>query len=474
MIAPSNTVEKRPTEGELTEPQARSAFASSMGASIDGFPPASPATYVLYRQMRANETIAMARIAAFAPIKASEWSVELVDASDTGEDTDDPRVKLVHDSLLWMRSHILHHLRFAPDYGFQSFEKVWEARSIDGAMRWTYRKLKPLLPERTTIQIDKDTGSFAGLKQKDIVIPPEKSFVFTYDIEGDDMYGRSRFENIRTNSWRGYVDTCSKLGKLITKIASIIFMVEYPEGKARDASGTRIDTYDIAQAVIREVAKGNSIATPNTLARHARELIEHGVDVSKLKAWQFSFLEAASGHLAELLAVLQHQERLLIRGMLLPERSVIEASLSGSRADSETAGDLALMLAEDLQADLMQAINWHLVDPLLRYNFGEEAVGSVVITAKPINAEERNVLRGLITAFLSNPNNADIAMRLLDIDSGMDSLRIPRRTTIDDAANIAPETPEERARVADMAARLRDTLKENDEPEDATESPAAA
>lgn len=473
MIAQAEDVTGRPVEGELTGTQGRGEMASSFGLQMQGFAPVSARTYATYRSMRNNETVGMARIASFAPVKASPWSVELDDDHDGNKDVEDdgtdPRVRLVEKTILPMRAHLLHHLRFAKDYGWQSFEKVWEPRTVDGATRWVYRKVKPLLPDRTSIVVDKETGSFMGLKQDDTTIPPEKSFVFTVDPEGGDMYGRSVYENIRQTSWRGWTDTMEKLGRMMTKIAGIIMMVEYPEGKSKDASGQTIDNYDIACAVVREVAKGHAIAMPNTLARHARTLAEKGIDVSKLKAWNFNFLETSSGHLAEMLQILTHFERLMVRGLLISERSVIEATMAGSRADSETAADLSLVIAEDLQDDIINAINKYLVNPLLVYNFGPDAADTVVVRAEKLQDESKAMLRSVMAAYLNNPNNADVVAQLLDIDKGIDTLGLPRKGNIEDAANLADDSPEEKQRLREMADALQRANAEGEddaEPED--------
>jgi|GEM_PF-900439 len=427
-----------PLTGEWTQSQSRAKAASTPFANPGGFRRPPRATYDLYRRIRSNPTVAMARIAGFAPIKAAGWSVN-------GEQATQTMKAFVHDALIWMRPHLLHHIRFALDYGWQAFEKVWHVRKIKDRPAMVYRKLKPLLPELTDIRINKETGAFAGIEQQNTLLGPNKSFLFTYDIEGDNFYGRSRLENVR-QTWSHWNDTMERLGMLSKKVSGTIPILEYPDGESEDESGNKQDNTDTAVKVLQDLSNGVGVAFTNTPSKWVWQLLQSNPNINlgslgNIKSWSLDMLETQSGHVGELLQLLQHEEKLMARGMLVPERSITEATLAGSRADSKSAADIALTIAADLQADILQCVNWYLVDPLLTVNFGPDAVGKVRIEAEPLQDEAKAFMRTLLTDVLKNPANTDLLLQLINVDAHLDQLGVQRLKDMTDVLEDALNTP---------------------------------
>lgn len=143
--------------------------------------------YRVYREMRNHPTIALARAAAYAPMRNAAWRI------DADEDVPEEMQLAIQADLLRLRDDLLANMLRAMDYGWQSFERI----PTFTADHWAIARLKPLLPELTEIVTDKQTGEFTGLRQRDVILAPEECFIFTYDPEADDLYGRSRNENLR-------------------------------------------------------------------------------------------------------------------------------------------------------------------------------------------------------------------------------------------------------------------------------------
>lgn len=430
-----------PSPGELTAGQGRVAVAGSFG-TVGGFRAPPAGTFRTYRKMRGNPTIAMARMAAFAPVKAAAWSVE------ADEGVPDEIREFVEEQVMPLRSGFMKHAAYSLDYGFAAWEKVW----AEAGGKWVLDKLKPLLPDKTKILVDPVNGGFAGLDNADVMLDTTKSLVFTHDQEAGDFYGRPRSENVR-KVWSAWEDALDRIGAQVNKVSGTTPMVRYPEGRSKDASGTEIDNYDLAVQVLENLTRAKGIAIPDQIARWGMDLVERGVDPTKLKSWMIEFMDTSSGHIAEGVTLLQHLEKLIVRGYLVPERSVTEATLAGSRADSESGLDLAMMIAEDTANDLDECFNQYVINPIVELNYGPEHIDHVRIKHQPLTDEGKALMKGVIGEVLKNPANVDLLTKLVDLDAELDKQGITRVGDIDEVMQ-EKETKEEAQAKAEMDAQL--------------------
>ena len=456
IIVSNSTAEfdlRPPSLGEITDNQGRVGHASGMFADSGGFRPPPKSTFSLYRRMRGNPTIAMARIAAFAPVKASAWSV-------VSEGANDAQRQFVEDQIIPLRSRLLSDLAFALDFGFAAFEKVWAITS-DGGTRLVVDKLKALKPEKTEIQVLETTGGFAGIKNEKTLLGPSKCFVFTNDREVQDYYGRSRHENIK-REYMAWEELLNRIGVLAKKVSGSIPIIKYPEGSGQDASGRKQSNADNAMAILNALSSALGVTMPNTLSAWAQQFITAGVDVKQLGAWDIDFLESSSGHATDLLAALQHLEKLMVRGWYVPERATTEATLAGSRADSEQALDLAFLVAEDVAGQIDDAVNRWLVNPILLYNFGAAAVDTVRVEHQPVMDDAKRMIAGIDKEVLVNPNNIDLLTRVLDFDAMLDRAELPRQEDVGDVLDELETTATKNA-VAEVTKALGEMQGPQDE-----------
>ncbi len=440
-MSPKNPdlTEKPPPTGEATgRQQAKLDWAAFFGD--DTFVSAKSGTFDTYRLMRGNPTIAMARMAATAPICAAEHSYELGDeASEEWRDFVEAKIEP-----LWQR--LVKDMLFALDYGFAAFEKVWE---VDGDGHLAYRKLKSLLPDKTNILVTEQHGVFAGLRQGGVTLDSSKSFLYTYDMEAGDPYGRPRHENVR-GTWNRWNTLAKKQDKYITKVAGVIPIIEYPPGTSQDKTGAEKDNYDLAVAILNSLGKGVGVTMPNTLAQYATDLARQGVDLSQLRAWAIDFLETKQQHGAEMVEMMRHQESQLARGWLIPERAIIEGQ-HGTLAESESHAKLALVIAYLLLVEMCRYVNWYLIDPLLVVNFGMKAAGGVKIVPQSLDSAMQLFMQDLIGKVLGDKNNVDLFLDLLDVTAMLDQVGLPKNK---DAGGVVAPLPEPLGdRIAQRAAR---------------------
>lgn len=379
-----------------------------------------PGTYEEYRRMRGQPTIAMARAAATAPIKAAAWSYEESDGAPDGA------LELVQEVMDGLRGTILVDGSRALDYGWQPFEIVWRERG-DGFV--VIDRLKPLLPDITEVLIDKTTGVFCGLKQGKVVVPRSSCWVHTHDSEAGDLFGRSRHENIREFAWTPWVHLSKRLQAYTTKVAGIIMQLHYPPGTSADQSGADRENDVLAERILSRVAEAGSVAIPTIVEPWALDLLQKGANINDLIAWRFSFLEAGTPHQAQMVEAMRYHDSLMMRGWLVPERVALEGQ-RGTLAESSAHADIALSVAQETLDERLASVNGDLVDPMLAVNFGRAARGSVRVTAAPLSSESRAWLRDLLKQVLANPGNIDLLATWLDIDAGLDQIGAPKATDV--------------------------------------------
>lgn len=377
---------------------------------------APAASVPVWRRMRRNPTIALALAAAKAPVKAAAWSVE------ADEGVPQEHIDLIRDYVLPLRPTLLSEGLRAIEYGRQPFETVWNIE--DG--RLVPAKLKPLLPEKTKILTDEKTGAFLGLKNGDVTLDQMDSLVISFDGEGGNLEGESRFENIREDAWWPWKQVLVRISQYSTKAAGIIPRIGYPIGESTGPDGKVTSNTTIAQLIANKIATGGSIIMPNKIPAWAENALAKGVDLEKLMAWNIEFIEARNSHGDELTSMMDKFEALMVRGILMPERSILQGK-HGTNAESETQGDVGIAIAQDTSEELMRIVNWHLVDKVLIANFGPQAAGTVRLCAAPLVDEQAKLLRSILTAVLTAPANIDLVLGVLDLDAAMEEVGLPVR-----------------------------------------------
>ena len=75
--------------------------------------------------------------------------------------------------------------------------------------------------------------------------------------------------------------------------------------------------------------------------------------------------------------------------------------------------------------DMVRDINWHIVNQLLRINWGPEAESTVVVNSGAIGDENREFLRKLYTALLSKPEGFTAEFDNIDRGALRDMLDVP-------------------------------------------------
>ncbi|MGA2439620.1 MAG: hypothetical protein ABSH08_01560 [Tepidisphaeraceae bacterium] len=405
--------------GELTSAQSvqpAGGIPGSSAAGLAGFFTAAPGTYQTYRQISAHPTNALVRGIVAAPIVANSWRWKKcrpdvpVEWVDFAQQVLGPlRQSLVRDALR------------ALEFGWAGFEKIWE---IQNGWRILAR-LKPLLWDCTDILLD-DHGNPAGLLNRPpgnapVVLTAGKYFLYSYDGEAANPYGRSRHENVR-QAWSESEQIRQRLAQYMKKVSGIVVQLHYPEGTSRDTAGAERPNQWLGQQVLDSVSAGRSVMFPNGFASTSDPRMAY--ELAGKSPWQLSTLEAqGADHAPGMKLVLEYYDALIFRGWLRPERTGLE-SRYGSRADAQTHTDTATLDSELIDRDIADAVTRDVVDELLVLNFGRKAHGAVAIEPAPIETDSLGVLRGVLNSLIAKDGTE--AAGKIDVAGLLDQLSVPR------------------------------------------------
>lgn len=392
---------------------------------------ASKGTYATYREMRTDPTIALARAAGTAAIKAADYSVQ------ADPEAPPQAVQLIEDAAAVLWGDYIRDALFGRDYGWAPFEKLWANR--DGA--FTIERLKPLRVDDTKVMVD-GHGNVCGLRmpeEKNLWL--DKSMLYTYDPECGNPYGRSIYENIRAKAWDPWTNYQQQLTMIAKRAAGTIPLIRFPAGKHK-ATGT--DYADIAKSTLDLLSSSRGVAFPWEYQDWAGDLLRKGVDPTKLLSWQIDVLKFESGHGTEILNAMRYCDTLKLRGMLVPERAATEGT-NGTKAEAETHGALGVSMQELDYEDMVKQFNKGAVDDMLSANWGPAMRGKVYVVPAPLVDEDKALLRQIVTAVLTNPQNIDLLYGVTDLDAMIEETGLPQRANVQPAIpnnpELSPNTP---------------------------------
>lgn len=380
---------------------------SQVIAKVGYAPDVAPlSSYAKIRQMRKDPTISLVRLMFFAGIIAADWSVE------TEEDQYDEAVEYIKDQLISSRRHILSTAALGCfDFGWQPFEKVFEVK--DGT--FSLKKLKSLLQDLTEIKTNEDTGAFEGFIQSDVEIPVEKSLLFNFDVEGTNWTGNSIMSNIES-PYDSTMALHSAAKRFDEKMAGAHWVVYYPDGVST-FKDVETPNSEIADHILTTLRASGSIAVP--IGKNIFDEV-----ATEKNGWRIELI-TASGASFPFGDRFDYLDKLKVRGAGFPERSILEGTF-GTKAEAEAHGDFVITMIEYRHSCLVETVNWHLVNQMLKFQFGSSFENKVYIKQAPLNDAKRFMLSQLYDKILSNPDGFVREIEVMDVEAIADSLGIPR------------------------------------------------
>lgn len=379
---------------------------------VNGLPISWPAAYPFFRRILSDPSVRLVRAIAYAPVMAATWSWEATPAAP-GE-----AMEVLREMFDPIRAQYLDDAVRSDDFGFAGFEKMYKMHK--GML--TFVGAKPLLPELTGIHITPG-GAFNGFCNNGNDIDLDKALLVNFDAESGNLYGRGRVRSLLdVMPW--WYDANEGAAQYDRKIAGVFLVCHYPPGSSIDATGKEVENAVIAQELLNHVAAGRPIAVCNEFAGEAMAGMDFlnnytGTDRTR---WRIEILEDRGSRQPGFTERLTYLDKLKARGFLVPERAAFEAQKSGSRADSESMGDIVVVMGQ-LRADYFAAaLNGLPSDPtsaintVLRINWGPEAMGTVRCKPAVIEDDKKKFIRDITKGLLlASPKLAQVGSSVREI-----------------------------------------------------------
>ena len=430
------SADKPPKVGETTGNQIPQSGGSNaltgfgVGNGVKGFDPPPDGTFDVYRKIASHPTVAVALAKIASPIFATPPTWMPKGGAKPGQ-------KQVKDKYCDFCSSVFDHQfsHFVRDglravaFGFAPFEKVWGER--DGKL--IVEKLKPLRVDNTTFLYDK-SGQIVALRNKNgggtDDLAPNKYFSWKLGSEDGDPYGRSRLENIRA-VWSDAAQVLERFAKYLAKVAAIIGQIHYPDGTSKNASGADYPNFWLAQQLAADAQAGKFLLMPNKFMSFlstgdvSPAVLEKALQCAGKSDWVLSFVDPGGTDFAPgFIAALEYWDKLLVRGLYQPERSILEGK-HGTKADAGQHNEASVDDSQHLYNDMLAAFNRDVVDEMLVLNFGESKRGAAYAEAPPLNDDSQDARKDVLKAGLANPVAGPIIAGKIDWDSVADDLDVP-------------------------------------------------
>lgn len=344
---------------------------------------------------------------------ASEWTVE----ADEG----------VPWEALNLIRHMVSRLKFdlwatAIDswicYGWAPYEIVYGKMLTDeGYVRYNIRKLRSLIHTSTLINMDSEMG-FDGLQvmfPTSVSLPIVKSLVLTCDRQYDNLFGRSLLGNVE-HSFDLYNQTSDNMRIFDSKRHGPRYVVHFPFGTT-EVNGAKKNNREIANEMVQQLEQFNVVALghrPNTAASQLQRAESD---------WYIETIPMENVS-SEFIQQFMYFDKLISRGMGLPERATLEG-IFGTKADASNGTDYAIMRIEYLVESMVNQVNAHLVDRLLGLNY-HGLKGRVLVKAGTIDKRVAAAAAAMIQNLLATGWGQAVLTERLDIDNILDTSGIPR------------------------------------------------
>ncbi len=142
--------------------------------------------------------------------------------------------------------------------------------------------------------------------------------------------------------------------------------------------------------------------------------------------WKIDLLDDGGPKQFSMVARMKYLDALKVRAFGLPERVVLEGQF-GTKSEAEQHSDTAIVNMEVRHQIIVQLINWHLVNQLLRFNYGPESENTVFITPAPIVDLVLENTRRTFDKILSSPEGFMSAVDIIDLEAIRDQIGLPAK-----------------------------------------------
>lgn len=383
-----------------------------------------------YLRLLRDPTIALARCLMVAPITLVPIIVKVdPDAPEGAEEI--VQSQIIDRKDTWMKLA----LEGCIDFGWTAFENVYEYNKKTDAVE--LKKSKQLLHEITYLRANPYTGDFAGIMQDNIItgervyLDQNKVQLFNFDQRGSNWYGNSVLDNAILPSRRWYEIEDMAVGYM-RKIGGAHWVIKYPVGTT-NCNGKEKDNSEIAQELLNNLEANGAIAIPQDL-----ELFRYEKDNGQTQSWQIENMTDSGATSASYADTLRYYDTLKVRGMMLPERMILEGEF-GTKAEAVAHSEAAVAGMEMRYRGIVRDMDAQTKRQLLALNFGEEYRDCVKLEPAEITRDDKAFMKELYNSLLGNSDVGHVVASGVDIEQLQQLLAIPKNEKQEEVLNKIQE-----------------------------------
>jgi hypothetical protein len=350
-----------------------------------------------YNEMRKFPTIAGALDVIKLPIISVDWYIE---------SSDERKKKFVDKVLRDIWAGFIRDLLTAYDFGFSAFEKVFD---MNEDTKIIIKKLFSLSPFYTKIRRTDDV-SFDGIYfqpqgasgASGITLSADKSFIFTYKKEFENMYGAPRIRGAYT-AWY--------IARYILEFTNIFYerysspqLVGYAPTAKIDYQGKKTEATKYLLDVMKSMQNASSVVLPHTGGK--KDELKYHIDI----------LESARTG-GDFINYLKYLDNQMFTGSGIPPLAY-SAGEKGSYSLFETQQAL---FAQGVDGDLTvikQHIDTYIIKPLIKYNFPDSASDDTRWVYQSLANRDKELTRQIMIALVQQ-GKVDVAVKYLSEALGM-------------------------------------------------------
>ena len=354
-------------------------------------------TLETYNEMRKYPTIAGALDVIKLPIISVDWYIE---------SSDERKKKFIDKVLRNLWAGFIRDFLTAYDFGFSAFEKVFD---YDDDSKIILKKLFSLSPFFTKIRRTDDV-SFDGVyfepqgasNTKGITLSADKSFVFTYKKEFENMYGAPRTRGSYT-AW--YV------ARYILEFTNVFYekyatpqLVGYAPTAKIKYQGKDIDATTYMLDVMKSMQNASAVALPHTGGK--KDELKYHIEVLESQRTGGDFIN-----------YLKYLDNQMFTGAGIPPLAY-SAGEKGSYSLFETQQAL---FAQGVDGDLTvikQHIDNYIIKPLIEMNFPDFAKDDTRWVYQSLANRDKELTRQIMIALVQQ-GKVEVATKYLSEALGM-------------------------------------------------------
>jgi hypothetical protein len=407
----------------------------------EGFTPPPRSAWSTYRLMDLHPTLAKCRATYYGRLLSSKW-----DWKKREDSVSDRWLKAVKEQFDPLRHRVIGEALRALTFGHRGFQKVW---GTDGG-RLVIEDLIAYEPEEVAVcHVEGRPHEFGGLAfnhDKTDVLRPNKAWLFNIDGWGGNLNG-APYHDAAYDVWcdwnRG---RWARIG-VGKKLSGILPILKFPPGTSNvstesgQGSGT-VENDQIARQILAALGLGNGVAIPSF--GFENDEIANEPALAKATPWDLDFYDAGSHSTATggIVGAQEYDDKQLCRAWRLSERALIEATTSGSRADSEQHTETDVLQLEAVDNEIARQFSAGVVDDYLVLNYGEKARGAITCEPTPLADKKSAVYLKHVEAVNADPVMGPVFRKSVDTFAVCEHLGIPAEKDInellDEAADAVP------------------------------------